>query len=93
MNVIGLFLYYAIRVYIFIVFLRVILSWFPFSGLRSVYYFLIKITEPILKLIRRKIGVYRSGNIAYDLSPIIVIIMLYILQRLVVFIFFSKHLS
>lgn len=92
MNIIGLFLYYAIKVYFFIIFLRVIISWFPFSGFTTIKVFFIKITEPILKPIRRKIGVYRSGNVAYDLSPIIVIIMLYILQRLVVFVFFTRRI-
>jgi YggT family protein len=93
MIMIGLILYYMIRIYIFIVFVRALFSWLQLPLFNPVYRFLVKITDPILLPVKRRIGVYRSGNIAYDLSPIIVILILYILERVVVFIFFHKPIA
>jgi YggT family protein len=70
--------------YIVVVFARIVLSWFPVepgSGLATVYGFLYTITEPVLGPVRRIIPPLGGGGMAFDLSPIIVVIGIGILQR------------
>lgn len=70
--------------YIVIIFARIILSWFPIepgSGLATVYGFLYSITEPVLGPIRRVIPPLGGSGMALDLSPIVVVIGIGILQR------------
>jgi len=58
---------------------RVILSWFPMSssGARSVMELLIRITEPVLGPVRRVLPSFGG----FDLSPIVVILVLNVLLR------------
>ncbi|MGH9119012.1 MAG: YggT family protein [Acidimicrobiales bacterium] len=66
---------WVLQVYIFVLFGRIILSWFPMSGgsaLAGVYEFLRKLTDPILEPLRRLIPPIRLGGAAIDLSPILV---------------------
>jgi YggT family protein len=66
---------WVLQVYIFILFARIILSWFPISGgsaLAGVYDGLRRVTDPILEPLRRLIPPVRLGGAAIDLSPIIV---------------------
>ena len=70
-----------LRLYVYVVFARVILSWFPISpgsALASIYRFLYTITEPVLGPVRRVIPPIGGGGMAFDLSPIIVLIVLQI---------------
>ncbi len=65
----------VVEVYLYILFARVIISWFPIapeSGLASVYKFLHTVTEPVLGPIRRAIPPVGLGGMGLDLSPIIV---------------------
>ncbi|OGF65129.1 MAG: hypothetical protein A2Y62_21260 [Candidatus Fischerbacteria bacterium RBG_13_37_8] len=89
MTLIGLILYYAVRAYIIIIFVRAIFSWLNPSPLNPVYNFIKAITEPALKPVRKKLGTFRSGNMAVDISPLIVIIALYFLQRIIILVFFK----
>jgi YggT family protein len=62
-----------LQVYIFIVFGRIVLSWFPISRgspMESVYSFLYSVTEPVLGPVRRALP--PLGGL--DLSPMVVII-------------------
>ena len=69
-NYIGMLLYIAI-------FARVLLSWFPqVSTTNPLVQFVFTITEPILGPIRRLLP--RMG--AFDLSPMIALILIYIIQ-------------
>jgi YggT family protein len=56
---------------------RIILSWFyPFrdgSPWETIYSFVFAVTEPVLGPIRRALPMVRAGNMALDLSPIIVL--------------------
>ena len=73
----------ALYLYVFVVFGRVILSWFPItegSALQGVDTFLRMLTEPILGPLRRAIPALRMGGMAIDLSPMILIFGLIILQ-------------
>lgn len=68
------------------VFGTIILSWFPMppgSALSSVYSFLRQITEPVLGPVRRALPMPRLGGMAIDLSPIVVLIGLQVLQAII----------
>jgi YggT family protein len=63
------------QLYIYVIFARVILSWFPISpgsALASVYSVVYNITEPVLGPIRRVMPGVGFGGMGLDLSPIIV---------------------
>lgn len=47
----------------------------------SVVVFLRRITEPLLAPIRRYIPPIRSGNVAWDLSPVIALLLLWIIEQ------------
>jgi YggT family protein len=62
-----------IQLYLFVLLIRVVLSWFPISpgsAMASVYRFCHTITEPVLAPVRRLIP--QVGM--FDLSPLIVFI-------------------
>lgn len=70
-------------VYFFVLFARIILSWFPVqpgSGLASVHRVLYDITEPVLAPVRGLIPPIGGAGMAFDLSPIIVFVGLSILR-------------
>jgi uncharacterized protein YggT (Ycf19 family) len=76
------FLCVALQLYVFVIFGRVILSWFPVSqgsALEGIDTFLRMLTEPILGPLRRAIPALRLGGMAIDLSPMIVIFVIYLL--------------
>lgn len=74
---------YAIDIYVLLIIIRAFISWINPSPFNPLYYFLWKMTEPLLKPIRRSIGIYYMSNVGIDLSPIILIIALEILKRLI----------
>lgn len=59
-----------------VIFARVILSWFPASVGNPIVQFIFAVTEPILAPIRRFVP--RLGML--DLSPMIALILIYIIQ-------------
>jgi YggT family protein len=70
--------------YVVVIFVRVILSWFPISPgsvMASIYSFVHSITEPVLGPIRRLMPGVGVGGMGLDLSPIIVILLLQLLIR------------
>jgi len=72
----------ALQLYVFVIFGRVILSWFPMTeggALQGIDTFLRMLTEPVLGPLRRAIPALRMGGMAIDLSPMIVIFVIYIL--------------
>ena len=75
------FLCVALQLYVFVIFGRVILSWFPVtegSALEGIDTFLRMLTEPILGPLRRAIPALRVGGMAIDLSPMILIFVIYL---------------
>lgn len=72
-----------LSVYVLVVFARILLSWFPLqpgglvAGVHTLAYAL---TEPVLGPLRRAIPAVGFGGMGFDLSPIIVIVGLRILQ-------------
>jgi len=68
-----------LQLYLFVIFVRVILSWFPISPdspIAAVYRFVYAITEPVLGPIRRVMPSVGFGGMGLDFSPIIVLLVL-----------------
>lgn len=75
-------------VYVVLIFLNVLSSWIPRMPynptLRAVLDFITETTNPYLNLFRRFLPPLGGGGIAIDLSPIVGVIVLFVLQALVV---------
>ena len=75
----------VLSIYIFIVFINVILSWVVFSTrnetIQQVYRFTGQLVDPILQPIRNIMQPV-SRNIGIDFSPMVLLFLLYILDRL-----------
>jgi YggT family protein len=75
-------------VYIILIFIRVLLSWVPRMPInptaRAVIDFVHQVTDPYLNLFRRFLPPLGGGRMMIDISPIIAIIVLLILQGVVV---------
>ncbi len=74
-------LYYALNIYMYIIIARALISWVNPDPYNPIVQFLYRITEPVLAPIRRLIPVYRIG---IDISPIIVILIIYFLENFLV---------
>ncbi len=75
-------------VYIILIFVNILSSWVPRMPynpwLRAVLDFVQQTTNPYLNIFRRVLPPIGGGGFALDLSPIIGIILLFILQGIVV---------
>jgi YggT family protein len=69
--------------YLLILLVRIAMSWFPMSpdgAAAHIYGLTVSLTEPILGPLRRILPPVRLGNMAMDLSPIVVFFGIWILQ-------------
>jgi len=76
----------ALTIYLVLIFARILLSWFPLDpngGAAVVAGFLYMVTDPVLGPLRRAIPGIRIGNVMLDLSPIIVIIGIQVIQGII----------
>ena len=75
-------------VYIILIFINVLSSWVPrmpyYRWLRAVLDFVSETTNPYLNLFRRVIPPLGGGGMALDLSPMIGIVVLFVLRGLLV---------
>jgi YggT family protein len=75
-------------VYIVLIFLNILSTWIPrmpyYPWLRAVLDFISETTNPYLNVFRRFIRPLGGGGFAIDLSPIVAVIVLVILQGVVV---------
>jgi YggT family protein len=71
----------GLTLYMWIVIIRALLSWVNPDPYNPIVRFLYQATEPVLRPIRRLIPV---GNIGIDISPVIVILVIILLQKFVV---------
>jgi YggT family protein len=72
---------YFLTLYLLIVLARIVLSWFPLDSngvMSTVQDVLITVTEPVLGPIRRMLP--RPGGLPLDLSPLVVMLGIFILQ-------------
>jgi YggT family protein len=66
-----------LQLYVYVIFVRVILSWFPLqpgSVMAQIYSFIYAITEPVLGPIRRVMPGVGVGGMGLDFSPLIVLL-------------------
>jgi YggT family protein len=75
-------------VYIILIFIRILLTWIPRLPynqiVRSTVEFVAEVTDPYLNVFRRIIPPIGAGGVGIDLSPILAMIVLFIVQSLVV---------
>jgi YggT family protein len=75
-------------IYIILIFARVLMSWIPriprSATLRPVLDFVTDTTDPYLNIFRRILPPVGAGGMAIDLSPMVGIFVLFVLQVLVV---------
>ena len=71
----------ALTIYIWIILGRAIISWVNPDPSNPIVVFLYRVTEPVLARVRRLIPIRGLG---IDISPIIVIMIIYFLQMFVV---------
>jgi YggT family protein len=81
-------LLFFIQIYTYILFGRIILSWFQASfygnpTLAGIYRILYGLTEPVLAPLRRVLPVVRMGMGYLDLSPLVLLLLLTVLRRLI----------
>ncbi len=72
-----------LTIYWIVLFARILLSWFPAPGsgaVRSIYEVIYDVTEPALRLVRGLLPPVRMGAVGFDLSPIIVFIVLTVVR-------------
>jgi YggT family protein len=73
----------VLQLYFIALFARIILSWFPIqpgTAMASINQFLHTITEPVLGPIRRLLPPVRLGSMGLDLSPMLVLLGIIVLQ-------------
>ena len=75
-------------VYIILILIRILLSWIPrmpyYRWLSATVDFIHQVTDPYLNLFRRFLPPIGGGGMAFDLSPILAIIVLYIARAVIV---------
>ena len=71
----------GLTLYMWIVIIRALLSWVNPDPYNPIVRFLYRSTEPVLRPIRRLIPM---GNIGIDISPVIVIVVIFLLKNFVV---------
>jgi YggT family protein len=75
-------------VYFILIFLRILLSWIPrlpyHPWLRAAVDFVHQVVDPYLNIFRRIIPPLGGGGFAIDISPILAIIVLLIVEQVVV---------
>lgn len=79
-----------LSIYMFLIIIRAIASWFTMDPYNPIYQFLIRITEPVLGYIRRVLP-FRTGMM--DFSPIVAILAIIFLREFLVKSLFGIALS
>jgi YggT family protein len=75
-------LHIALMIYIWIIVGRVIFSWIRIPSLYQVAVILYRLTEPVLKPVRQFVPPHKMGGL--DISPMIVILILWFVDMFVV---------
>lgn len=75
----------ALQLFVILIFLRIILSWFPPTGgfVDQVQRIVFSATEPVMGPLRRVIPPVRLGAAALDLSPLIVLLGITVLRSVI----------
>jgi len=76
----------ALWVYMWIIIIRALISWVNPDPYNPIVRFLCRVTEPVLRPIRDRLPTWQMG---LDLSPLIVILIIYFLQQFLVSILYE----
>ncbi len=83
---IEIVLYYTVRIFEIVLVVNILLSWFvhstPNMAVRNIYLLTSQIVDPLLDPIRRFLRPY-MGGMPFDISPIVLWMLLGVLSRLV----------
>ena len=71
----------VLQAYFWIIIARAVLSWVNTDPFNPIVRFLYRVTEPVLRPIRRRLPTMQMG---LDLSPMVVLLAIYFLQAFVV---------
>lgn len=86
---IGQMLLLVLRIFSFLIVIRIVISFIPLRNLnqtwRQLLSFLYELTEPFLAPIRRYLP---QNNLGVDFSPLLLFFIIYLLQSLIVTIFY-----
>lgn len=86
MGSLSLLLAQAVQIYMYIIILRAVLSWFqisPNGEFFKIYLFIIQITEPVMRPVREFLHrIFPTSPL--DFSPIIIIIILNFLKNVLI---------
>ncbi|HPJ23239.1 MAG TPA: YggT family protein [Clostridia bacterium] len=77
-------IYYFLEAVSYMLIARILLSWFPQVRGSRFYEILVQLTEPLLIPIRRLLSRTRMASMPFDVSVIIVYLIIMILQMLIV---------
>jgi len=77
-------LYYFLEVVSYILIARILLSWFPQIRNSRFYQILLQLTEPLLLPVRNLLSRTKLAEIPFDISVIIVYLIIMILQMVIV---------
>jgi YggT family protein len=80
------YVYLILEIYLYVLIVRIILSWFPISpgtAMDKVVRVFAAVTDPVLKPLRKVLPPVRVGGMGLDLSPIIVLVVLEIILQLI----------
>lgn len=97
MQTVGLIVYYAISVYLFVLMLRVVLDWVsllardwrPRGAILVVANIVYSLTDPPVRFFGKLIPPLRFGGIGLDMGFLVFFILLIVVQRLSIWIFFD----
>jgi YggT family protein len=81
LSAIGNLVNLLLTVYMWIIIARAVLSWVSPDPSNPIVRFLYRVTEPVLRPVRRALPTYQMG---LDLSPMIVLLAIYFLQQFLV---------
>ena len=73
--------YLVLQAYFWIIIARAVLSWVNPDPFNPIIRFLYRVTEPVLRPIRRRLPTWQMG---LDLSPMVVLLAIYFLQEFLV---------
>ncbi|MGB3956368.1 MAG: YggT family protein [Brooklawnia sp.] len=96
MQTVGWLLFLLLQVYIWLLIARMIISWIPIFApqwrpkglLASLFEVIYTLTDPPIKALRKVIPPLNLGGVSLDLAFIAVFILIYILQRVVIEVFY-----
>lgn len=92
MRTIGKILEWILWIYLMLIFARVVIGWLPIRwprGMRRLVVLVYDVTEPVLSPLRRVLPILPlSGGMGLDLSPMVVILGILILQWIVRSVFY-----